>query len=181
MGFPNPNNGSEILYGASGDVRNEVNAYVSATFAGHYVDENEMAGSLIIRSLQKATRLINSFLEPVYSTSIPVSTVEAVPVLLDDIASDIATFYAMRANQARVTPVSEEKRKQYYDQYVEEPNGILPKLRDRKMQLPEFSGAYTDDVKSVRGTGQAPIFDVDDEKNWNPDPRTIDDIGDERS
>lgn len=181
MGFPNPNNANQILYGASGDVRNEINSFVSNTFAGHYVDENEMPGSLIIRSLVRATNLIDGYLKVVYANNIPIASVAAVPSLLDDIASDIATFYSLRANQARVTPVSEEKRMQYYDQYVSEPDGILPKLRDRKMELPEFSGAYTDEVKAVREQGQAPIFDVDSEMNWNVDPRTDDDIQQERN
>jgi hypothetical protein len=181
MGFPNPNNSTEILYGSSGDVRNEINAYASSTFAGHYVDENEVAGSLVIRSLERATRLINGYLEVVYANQMPIAAAASVPVLLDDIASDIATYYTLRANQARMKAMSEEKRAQYYDNYVSEPDGLLAKIRERKIQLPEFSGAYTDEVKSVREQGQAPIFDVDDEKNWGVDPRTIDDIERERN
>jgi hypothetical protein len=180
MGFPNPSNSNEILYGASGDVRNEINAYAASAFAGHYVDETEVAGSLIIRSLERATRLINGYLEVVYANQMPITTVAAVPVLLDDIASDIATFYTLRANQARMKAMSEEKRAQYYDNYIAEPDGILAKIRERKIQLPEFTGAYTDEVKSVRTEGQAPIFDVDDEKNWGVDPRTDQDIQRER-
>lgn len=181
MGFTNPNNPNEILYGASGDVRNEINAYVASTFAGHYVDENEVAGSLIIRSLERATRIINGYLEVVYANQIPVSSVATVPVLLDDIASDLATFYTLRANQARMKPMSEEKRYIYYDQYMDPQKGTLALIRDRQIQLPEFSGAYTDEVKSVRGQGQSPIFDIDDEKNWNVDQRTLDDIDRERN
>ncbi len=181
MGFPNPNNSTEILYGSSGDVRNEINAYAAQSFAGHYVDENEVAGSLIIRSLERATRLINGYLEVVYANQMPVTTAAGVPVLLDDISSDIATYYTLRANQARMKAMSEEKRAQYYDNYISEPDGILAKIRDRKIQLSEFAGAYTDEVKAVRDQGQAPIFDVDDEKNWAPDPRTLDDIDRERN
>lgn len=181
MGLVNPNNSSEILYGASGDVRNEINAYAASSFAGHYVDENEVAGSLIIRSLERATRLINGYIEVVYADQVPVSSVADVPVLLDDIASDIATYYTLRANQVRMKAMSEEKRNQYYDQYIKEKDGILPMIRDRKLQLAEFAGVYADEVKSVRNQGQAPIFDIDDESNWNPDERTLDDINDERN
>ena len=181
MGFLNPNNGTEVLYGSSGDVRNEINAYAMSSNIGHYVDEREVAGSLIIRSLERATHLINGYLEVVYADQVPVTTVASVPVLLDDIASDIATFYTIRANQARMKVMSEEKRAQYYDVYVAEPDGILAKLRERKLQLAEFSGAYADEVKAVREMGQAPIFDIDDEKNWNPDTRTLDDIDKERN
>lgn len=181
MGFPNPNNSNEILYGASGDVRNEINAYVASSFAGHYVDENEVAGSLIIRSLERATRLINGYLEVVYANQIPISSASAVPALLEDIASDIATFYTIRANQARMKAMSEEKRYLYYDQYLDKENGILRQIAKREIQLPEFSGAYTDEVKAVRETGQAPIFDIDGETNWEPDSRTIDDIEQERN
>lgn len=180
MGFQNPNNSSEILYGASGDVRNEINAYAAVTFAGHYVDENEVPGSLIIRSLEKSTRLINGYLEVVYSDQIPVSAAADVPVLLDDISSDIATYFVLRSNVARVAPLSEEKKKDYYGMYVSEDGGILPLLRERKIQLAEFSGVYADEVKAVRNRGQAPIFDVDSEFNHEVDPRTLDDIDSER-
>lgn len=184
MGLVNPNNSAEILYGSSGDVRNEVNAYATLAGAGHYVDEVEVPGSLIIRSLERATRLINAYLEPVYADSIPVTAVGDVPYLLDDIASDLATYYTWRANAARLRPMSEEKRKQYYSDHVredgEDGKGTLPMLRDRELQLPELTGTYADEVKAVRNPGQAPIFDVDDETNWNVDPRTLDDISEER-
>lgn len=187
MGFPNPSNGNEILYGSSGDVRNEINTFLSQSgYTGHYVDERELPGSLIIRSLERATRLINGYLEPVYADQVPIKAAASVPVLLDDVATDIATFYCLRSSQARVTSVSPEKRRDYYDDHTREggqdvAKGTLPMLRDRELQLPEFSGAYTDEVKAVRDKGQAPIFDVDNEANWNPDQRTIEDIEGERN
>ena len=186
MGLANPNNSSEILYGSSGDVRNEINAYAVLSGAGHYVDEVEVPGDSIIRGLERATRRIDGYLEVVYPDQIPVTTVAGVPVLLDDVGSDIATYYVWRANAARLRPMSEEKRKQYYLDHVreeggEEGKGTLPMLRDRELQLAEFTATYGDEVKAVRDTGQAPIFDVDDEKNWNPDQRTLDDIERERN
>ena len=186
MGLSNPNNSSEVLYGSSGDVRNEINAYAALNTAGHYVDEVEVPGELIIRSLERATRRINGYLEVVYPDQIPVTVVASVPVLLDDVSSDLAVYYAWRANAARLRPMSSEKRKQYYDDHVSEggpdqPKGTLPMLRDRKLQIAEFTATYGDEVQAVRETGQAPIFDVDDEKNWNTDPRTIDDIDRERN
>jgi len=180
MGFPSPNNSSEILYGSSGDVRNEVNAYAITSQAGHYVDETEIPGNLIIRGLERATRLINGYLEVVYSSSIPITAAANVPVLLDDIASDLATYFTLRANVARVGPISSEKKNDYYDQYINEETGILALIRERKIQITEFTAVYGDEVKAVRAEGQAPIFDVDSEFNWNTDTRTIDDIEKER-
>ena len=186
MGFLNPNDGNEILYGASGDVRDEINAWAAANFSGHYVDENEVPGRLIIRSLERATRMINGYLEVVYADQVPVAAVGSVPKLLDDIATDLATFFTLRANQARLTKMSDDDRARYYDVHAAEgkegqEKGTLPKIRDRKLQLPEFTATYADEVQAVRGTGQAPIFDVDSELNWGVDSRTIDDIDRERN
>lgn len=184
MGLVNPNNSNEILYGSSGDVRNEINAYASPAGAGHYVDETEVPGSSIIRGLERATRRINSYLEVVYADQVPVSTVASVPVLLDDIASDLATYFVWRENMVRLARLPDEKRQTYFQDHVSEDManlGTLPLLRDRKLQLPEFGSAYTDEVKAVRSKGQAPIFDVDDEKSWNVDQRTLDDIEKERN
>lgn len=187
MGFVNPNNSSEILYGSSGDVRNEINSYASPQGAGHYVDENEVPGSSIIRGLERATRRINSYLEVVYANQIPIATVALVPTLLDDVASDMATYFVWRENMFRLAKMSDEKRQTYWQDHVSEGNtpggtmGTLPLIRERKLQLPEFTGAYTDEVKTVRTKGQAPTFDVDDETNWQTDQRTLDDIEGERN
>lgn len=184
MALINPNNSTEILYGSSGDIRNEINAYASPSSAGHYVDETELPGSLIIRALERSTRRINTYLEVVYQDNIPVTSAVNVPVILDDISSDMATYYAWRANAARLRPMSEEKRKEYYEDHIREDKsnpGTLPMIRERKMQIPEFSSDDADETKAVRGLGQAPIFDVDSETNWGVDPNTLDDISDERS
>lgn len=187
MALVNPNNPNEILYGSSGDVRNEINAYASPDNAGHYVDEIEVPGSSIIRGLERATRRINSYLMVVYSNNIPVTTVAGVPALLNDIASDMAVYFVWRENMIRLSKMPQEKKQNYYLDHVSEgtdmdgTKGTLPLLRARKLQLPEFANAYTDEVKTVRGQGQAPIFDVDAETNWNVDPRTIRDIESERN
>lgn len=184
MGFVNPNNPNEILYGTSGDVRNEINSYASPAGAGHYVDETEVPGSSIIRGLERATRRINAYLEVVYSNNIPVTTSAGVPVLLDDIACDLATYFVWRENMFRLAKMPDEKRQSYFlDHTSQDPNnpGTLPMIRSRELQLPEFGSAYADEVKAVRSQGQAPIFDVDKETNWEIDPRTIDDIEKERN
>lgn len=181
MGFTNPNNAAEILYGSSGDVRNEINSYASPAGAGHYVDEVEVPGSSIIRSLERATRRINAYLQVVYATRIPVTTAVDVPVLLDDISSDIATYFVWRENMFRLSKMPEEKRQSYWLDHVSvDPPGTLTLLRSRELQLPEFESAYTDETKAVRASGQAPIFDVDDETNWQVDPNTLEDIDAER-
>jgi hypothetical protein len=184
VGLANPNNASEILYGSSGDVRNEINAYAAQAGAGHYVDEAEVPASAIIRGLERATRRINGYLEVVYSDQIPVTVVSAVPVLLDDIASDLATYYVWRENAARLRQMTEEKKFNYYDVHVSESKeqpGTLPLIRERKLQIAEFTSSYADEVQAVRGEGQAPIFDVDKETNWEVDTRTLDDIERERN
>lgn len=187
MAFQNPDNADEIFYGASGDVRNEVNANAAVSTAGHYVDENEMPGALVIRSIRRATRLINTYLEPTYANQIPFSAVVDVPLFIDEIASDIATFYCLRSLAANVGPVSEEKKRDYFDVHTAPASefgsskGTLPMLRDREIQLPELTSSYADDAKSIRASDTAPIFDVDSDFSHEVDPRLLDDIQEERN
>ena len=181
MAFLNPSDSAEVLYGASGDVRDELNVHISPSTAGHYIDENEIPGSLIIRSLRNATRLVNGYLEVVYADQIPFSAAGDVPKLLDTIATDIATYFVLRSGVANVAPLSDTKKRDYYDDYVKPPDGILVKLSDRKIQLPELTANYASDSKMSQKKERHPIFDVDDIANQEVDPDLVDDIQDDRN
>ncbi len=175
MGFVNPSVATEILYGISGDVRGEINAYVNIPTGAHYADESEISGTLVINSLRKATRIINAFLEVTYSDQIPFTTVASVPVVLDEIASDLAVFYVWRSSHAIMGKVPEDKKEQYYDVYMDSKEGMLAKLANREMQIPELTATYGDDVKAIRG-GHASIFDLDSDVNARVDPNLIEEI-----
>ena len=186
MGLISPNDSTEILYGTSGDVRNELNSFASPTSVGHYIDEAEIPGASIIRGLERATRKINTYLEVVYSDLMPVTAAASVPKILDDISSDLATYYVWRSNSVRLKKMPDEKYEQYYLENVSEggptaSKGVLPQIRDRKIQIPEFASSFPSEVQTVRGLGQAPTFDVDDDTRQGVDPRTLDDIDRERS
>jgi hypothetical protein len=180
MALQNPDDSTEILYGVSGDVRNEINSHVAATTGGHYADEAEIPGALIIASLRKATRLINTFLEPVYADQLPFTTTAAVPKFMDEAGSDIATYYVFRSATAKIGNLPEQKRQDYYDAYVGQPDGFLVQIADRRMLVPELTAVSPDQAQSIRTKGRAPIFDVDPIVNHEVDRRTIDDIERER-
>lgn len=180
MAFQNPSDATEILYGTSGDVRNEINAYAATTTAGHYLDEGEVPGQLIVTSLRKATRLINGYLEGVYSDQIPYGAIGDVPKLLDEISSDIATYYTLRSSVANVAPLSDNKKRDYFSDYIsEDPPGILVQLRDRKVQLPEVTSSYPEDVSTQR-TNRTPVFDLDSDTQQVVSPDLLDDIASDR-
>ena len=180
MAFANPSDSTEILYGTSGDVRDELNSHVAVSTAGHYFDENEIPGSLIIRSLRKATRLIDGFLEVVYADKMPFTVVADVPRLLDEIATDIATYYTLRSSVANVAPLSENKKRDYYDDYVNAKDGLLTKIAKREIQIPELTAGYADDSNLTQATGRKAIFDVDEITAQEPDTDLLDDIADDR-
>lgn len=180
MAFGYPSDTSVILYGNSGDVRSEINAYAAASTAGHYADENEVPGLLIINSLRRSTRMINAYLEPVYASQIPFAASGDVPVFLDEISTDIATYYTLRSVTAKLGSVSEEKKAAYFDHYTESPDGLLVQIRDRRLQLSELTAVSPDQAKSVRARGRHPVFDLDDAANYEPDSDLLRDISDER-
>ena len=181
MAFTNPSDSAEILYGDSGDVRNELNSHLSVTTGGHYADENEIPGALVIRSLRDATRLINGYLEPVYAAQIPFAASGDVPKLLEKISTDIATFYVLRSVTARVGPVSDNKRRDYYEDYVKPPDGLLVRISERKVQLPELTAQSAADASSTIKKGRTPIFDLDDVKSHEVSPDRLDDIAGDRA
>lgn len=180
MGFPNPSDSTEIFYGASGDVRDEVNAYVLASTAGHYSDETELPGSLIVASLRRATRLIDTYLEVAYSEKLPITAAADVPRIIDEIASDIGVYYVLRSMTAKLGRVSDDKKQQYFDIYTDPENGMLVRIADKKMQIPELSAVTPLEGKSVRERNRHPVFDVNSELNQGLDPDLQRDIERER-
>ena len=182
MPFANPSDSTEILYGSSGDVRNEINAYLSVTTAGHYADETEIPGSLIVGSLRRATRLINTYLEPVHADKIPFTAIGDVPKMLDEVASDIAVFYVWRSAAVILGNISDQRKRDYFDQYVAEGgivqggDGFLVKISKGEIALPELTASSPDEANSARSLTRAPIFDLDDIKNHEVSEKLIDDI-----
>ena len=180
MSFVNPNNSQEILYGASGDVRDEINQHMAAASAGHYFGEEEIPGALIIKSLQKSTRLINMYLEPVYADKIPFTAAADVPRFLEEVSNDIGTYYVFRSAYAKLGNLPDEKKEEYFGQYVnKEPPGFLVQIAERKIALPELTDSNPSDANNVR-KGYTPIFDIDSDTSQRPDQNLLDDIEGER-
>ena len=180
MAFTNPSNPSEVLYGASGDVRNEINAHVLQSTAGHFADETEIPGSLIIKSLVKSTRLINAFLEPVYADQLPFTAAADVPVFLEEISNDIATYFVWRSSHLKLGNIPEDRRNDYYGQYVDSKDGILTRISEKKLQIPELSAVSPSDAKSIRNLGRHSVFDLDADTQQGVDPNLLEDIAQDR-
>lgn len=183
MAFINPSDSTEVLYGSSGDVRDELNAYLRTNSPGHVADEAEIPGTLIVASIRRATRLINSFLAPVYADNIPVTTVAAVPKFLDEAASDIGMFFVWRSAHVLLGKMPDDKKLNYYDQYVSTnpmSPGFLVLISQSKMQLPEFAGVLPNEADDIRQQSRPAIFDLDDIKEQEVSPGLLDEISEDR-
>lgn len=181
MAFLNPTDNSEVFYGSSGDVRNEFNSYQDPTTATHYGDENEIPGSLIIASIRKATRFINVYLEPVYADQMPFTDTARVPKILDEMGSDIATYFVYRSARAAIGKMTAEKKQDYWDVYTDPKTGMLVLMKNRQMQIPELTPVSPVEAKSIRTKGRAPIFDLDDPINQEVSTLLLDDIADDKN
>lgn len=181
MAFLNPADSTEVFYGTSGDIRNEFNSFQDPASAEHYADEKEIPGSLIIAACRKATRFINAYIEPVYADQVPFSDTASVPKILDEIGSDIATYFVIRSSKAALGKMTDEKKLAYWDQYTDPETGMLTMMKNREMQIPELTPVSPLEAKSTRSRSRTPIFDVDDPTNWRVDPDLEKDIQDERS
>lgn len=181
MAFVNPNDSSEILYGSSGDVRNEINAFAVQTTRGHYVDETEIPGSLVISALEESTREINLHLEAVYPDSIPFTAAADVPKYFDKMSKNMATYFVWRASYVPLGNIPDDKKKLYYDQYTEPDNGMLSRIREGKIEVPELQTETPADTSSSINTGRSSIFNIDDDLSQQPDPNLLDDIQRDRN
>ena len=180
MAFTNPNDSSEILYGASGDVRNEINAGAAQTTPGHYVGEQEIPGSLIIGALEESTREINIYLEPVYPDQIPFTAAGDVPRFLEKISKNMATYFVWRAAYVILGNLPDEKKANYYDVYTDPKTGLLIRIANGDLTISELESQTPLETKSSIATGRTPIFDVDSDFQQAPDPNLLDDIQRER-
>ena len=180
MSFINPNDSTEVLYGASGDVRNEINAFAVQGNPGHYVDETEIRGTLIISALEEATREINIYLQAVYPDEIPFLLTAVTPKFLDKVAKNMATYFVWRASFVILGNLPDDKKLQYYDTYTDPKTGILTRIMNGEFELPELQTQSPDETSSSIRTGRNPIFDIDSDFNQAPDPRLLDDIDRER-
>lgn len=156
---------SEILYGQSGDVRAELNN----------ADEVEISAALINTSRQRATRIVNVYLKKAYPDSIPVTDQANVPVLLDSLTNDLATYYCKRTIHQGPSLLSDEIKEEYYERTIK----ILEEIRDGETTIPELASVAGTDISANR-SAYTPTFDVDDSLEHVVDPNLESDIADGR-
>uniref|UniRef100_A0A6M3LDP5 Uncharacterized protein n=1 Tax=viral metagenome TaxID=1070528 RepID=A0A6M3LDP5_9ZZZZ len=156
---------SEYLYGSSGDVRE---------LLGNPV-EQEVTATLIDLAREKATRLVNSYVEVSYPSQVPFASGN-VPLLLDSLTDDLSVYYVKRALHTGVAPISDEVKEEYW----EKPIGILEKISKSEIQISELQDKDGDIVSSSRSK-YTPIFDVDDTVNHILDSDLENDIGNSRT
>lgn len=111
----------------------------------------------------------------------PFSNTADVPKILDEIGSDIATYYVFRSSKAALGKMTDEKKQTYYDQYVDPKTGILVLMKDRQMLIPELTAVSPVEGKSIRERNRTPIFDLDSDLNAEVDPKLLDDIARDRN
>lgn len=152
-------------YGASGDVRSTL---------GNPTEE-EISASDISLGRQKATAIVDSYLETQFPSVVPWTASGDVPILINSITDDIAVYYIKRDKHPGPMPLSDDIKEEYWDKSI----ALLEKIRGGKIQLPELTAETTDAIKSTRKDFY-PIFDVDDITSQKPDSGLIDDIADSR-
>ena len=155
----------EFYYGCSGDVREELGN----------PSESEYSGSLIERTRKKAKALIDVALERTYPTKIPFASGD-VPVIIDSLADDFATYYCLRAKHKGPAPLSEEKKIEYWDK----PFALLESIANRKKAIPELTSGLK---RKILSTTQSfsPIFNLDKPEDWTVDSDLKDKIADDRN
>lgn len=165
---------AEVIYFSSGDVREAMNAGKLPT-ANNYLGEIQLPGALITRGGRSATRYINGKLERVYPDSIPF-TAGSVPVLIVEVANELAECWIRRKQYPGISPMSKEDTSA-----CDSANQMLDDIADEKIELPELSASDTvGDVKHTRA-GFTPVFDMDSVLDQEVDPELLEEIDSERN
>ena len=165
---------TEVIYGSSGDVREELNAG-AAPGDNEYKGESQIKGAIITRGLRRATRIINGKLEATYPGKIPFAAGD-IPALIETIASDLAVCYTRRSKHPGPAPMSDDAKANYCDA----PMDLLKEIADREIELPELTGAVNYPETFHSQEGHTPIFDVDSVLDQEVDPDRLDDIANGR-
>jgi len=156
---------SELIYGLSGDVRQELGN----------PSEVEVSAGKILTARTRATRVVNGRLEKLFPDSIPFTSSTNVPVLIDEITNELATFYVKRMSHKGIAPLSDEVKTEYW----EKPMQMLQDIIDEKVKLPELTAAEADRMLAPQ-KDYTPTFDEADELNWVVDPDKLEDIADSK-
>ena len=155
-----------LFLGNSGDVRGELGS----------PSEAEYSANDLSRARERATNLVNSYIEVAYSTQIPFTASGDVPFILNSVANDLAVYYAKRSKHPGPAPLTEDVKTEYYDKSIK----VLEEIRDGKLEIPELSSTKGDKIIGNRSS-YTPTFDVDEIESQSPDQDLIDDIVDERN
>jgi len=159
-----------IVYGVSGDVRQELGNPSSL----------EVSTEILEKGRLRATRVVNAFVEKAYPASVPFASSGDVPVLLNEITDELAVFYVKRLTHPGPMPLTEEVKEEYW----EKPMQMLSDILEGKIILPELTGNQGDNIvagtEGPDGKPYTPIFNLDDDKQWMVYPDLLDDIADGR-
>lgn len=159
-------------YGASGDVRADLNSYLPSSHA-NYKGEAQIPGEAITYALAWASDEINAMLEPRYPDLIPWAD-GSVPSYIDKLANCLAAGFVVENKNPGPQPRKQDK----YLSRMDHCRKTLEKLRDGEMDLPEIekdnTGIY------FTHSGRTPAADVDAIEDQEPDVDLLDDISDRR-
>ena len=137
---------SELLYGDIVEVSREL---------GNVSDE-EISTDDITAGRKRATRLVNSYLEALIGSTVPWTSIDDVPNLINSITEDFAVYYIRRAKHPGPNPLDKNTKAEYW----EKPIGLLEKIVNGEIKVPELSNTIADEVRSNRGD-YTPISDLD--------------------
>ncbi len=153
-----------FLYGTSGDVREELGNPAELEYSAGDIED----------ARTKATNTINIYVAKAYPNDVPF-TVSSLPEALNEIANDLAVYYAKRRKHPGPAPLSEDVKEEYYDKSIK----LLELIRDGDVALPELVDTSGGDITANR-SAYTPIFDLDNIENQNIDTDLEDHIDDER-
>ncbi len=154
-----------MYYGSSGDIRLQLGS----------PSETEVAGTKINLGNQKATSVVNGYLETQWPDDIPWSASGDVPDLIKEVTTDLATYYTKRDLHPGPMPLSDDVKEEYWNK----PIGFLERIITGDLKLPELTSKTYNALQANREDNRS-IFDIDPIEEASPPSDLIDEVGDSR-
>ena len=163
-----------VYYGASGDVRSDLNGGLPTSHA-NYQGEAQIGGDLIERGRRYSYSVINGKLKDKYGSAVP-WVAGAEPALIYEISNKLTQCFVINAKNLGNEPLDKAKREDLCDT----PRKLLDDIADGGIELPESDNPLGAKVYHNK-SGYTPIFDIDPTLNAEPDSDLLDEIENDRS
>lgn len=147
--------------------------------SGNTTTSDATTTNMFSRHIDRAEDIVTSFVGARYDVSVFIigTTTTNLPPLMRTLTEDLACWFSIRGAYVQ----DGGRRQEYLDDY-NSAKKMLEEIRDGKTKLMYSNGSAVPGISNrfLSSTEYAPVFNLDEDTNWEVDPDQIDDIAGDR-